>query len=175
MSLLRFHPAATGVAASIEMASRPAARTAQEVWFLKPSFEVWNAIGHRPQCGQAGRMGSPPISKHEPSGIVPNPIAGFLTTVRALNVQEFPQFLFGLEVELLTAAFRPTRRVPELIGAKGDVWHFRHSIIQLNLANFRAALPQEVQRPQVQLPYRGNVPIAYATSRIRAPRIYRCF
>jgi hypothetical protein len=79
-------------------------------------------------------MGWPPISKHEPSGIVPNPIAGFFTGVKALNVQEFPQFLFGLEVELLTAAFRPTRRVPELIGAKGNVWHFRHSIIQLNLA-----------------------------------------
>jgi hypothetical protein len=89
--------------------------------------------------GQAGTMQWSPISKHESSGIVPEPIAGFFTGVWTLNVQEFTQFLFGLEVELITAAFRPTRRVPELIGAKGDVWHFRHSIIQLNLANFRAA------------------------------------
>jgi hypothetical protein len=59
-----------------------------------------------------------PISKHESSGIVPEPIAGFFTGVWTLNVQEFPQFLFGLEVELITAAFRPTRRVPELIGRR---------------------------------------------------------
>jgi hypothetical protein len=46
--------------------------------------------------------------------------------LRALRVQEFPQFLFGLEKELLTAALRPTCPLPELLGAQGDVWHFRH-------------------------------------------------
>jgi hypothetical protein len=76
------------------------------------------------------RKPSPPISQGGQSAIVPN--QGPVTGVRALNVQEFPQFLFGLEIELLTATFRPTCRVPELIGAKGDVWHFRHSFIQLD-------------------------------------------
>ena len=117
-----------------------------------------------------------PISKHESSGIVPEPIAGFFTGVWTLNVQEFTQFLFGLEVELITAAFRPTRRVPELIGAKGDVWHFRHSIIQLNLRTLGRRLPQEVQPPQVQLPYRDNVPIAHATlGNSRPLGFIRCF
>lgn len=50
-------------------------------------------------------------------------------------LEEFPQFLFGLEVKLFTAAFRPTCRVPELIGAQGNVWHFRHSFLQLDEAN----------------------------------------
>jgi hypothetical protein len=90
--------------------------------------------------------------------------------VWARSVQKFPQFLFGLEVELLTAAFRPTRRVPELIGAKGDVWHFWHSIIQLNLANFWGRVAARGARLQVQLPYQDNVPIGY----IRVPRFIRC-
>ena len=59
-------------------------------------------------------------------------LRGLVSGVLWLNFQHFPQFLFGLEVKLFTAIFRPTRGVPELIGAQGDVWHFWHSLIQLD-------------------------------------------